>query len=292
MYKSLKRVRVGVSVVFAALLTWGILDAGFGLTRFGALLLKAQLVPAILAGSMAWLVAWIVITLLVGRVYCSSVCPMGTLQDAGGYLGRHLSRGAGRRYRYCPPMNGLRFPIPVIAGACLLLGVSSMVEATDPYSLYRKIVLAVCRPAAIGLGSLALASVVALAISAVAWKRGRLLCNTACPVGGLLGLLSRNPIYRVDINTDKCIHCGKCEDVCKSCCIDLKDHVVDNSRCVMCMDCTTVCPNEAITVRRGRHTLSLPMMQPTCTMQNMPCRAHNPAVRGCNTSDENPSKKD
>ena len=261
MYKTLKRIRVGVSVAYLALLTWAILDAVFGVSRLGVFLVRVQLVPAILIGSMGCLVTWIVITLIVGRVYCSSVCPLGTLQDIGAHLGRRLSKGAAGRYHYTPPMNGLRFPIPVIVGACLLIGVTAVVEATDPFTIYKKIMLAICRPAAIGFGSLALAGVILLAISAVAWRCGRLLCNTVCPAGGFLGLLSRQPIYRVDINTDKCIHCGKCEDVCKSCCIDLKDHVVDNSRCVMCMNCTSICPNEAITVRRGRHTLSLPMMQ-------------------------------
>lgn len=261
MYKTLKRIRIGVSVAYLALLTWAILDAAFGVTRIGALLMRVQLVPAILIGSMAWLVTWIVITLIVGRVYCSSVCPLGTLQDAAAHLGRRLGKGASKRYRYCAPMNSLRFPIPVIVGACLLIGVTAVVEATDPYTIYKKIILAISRPAAISLGSLALAIVLLFVISTVAWKRGRLLCNTVCPAGGFLGLLSRQPIYRVDINTDKCIHCGKCEDVCKSSCIDLKDHVVDNSRCVMCMNCTSICPNEAIIVRRGRHTLSLPMMQ-------------------------------
>ncbi len=261
MYRTLKRVRVGLSIAFIALLTWAILDAEFGVTRLGVFLMRVQLVPAILMGSMAWLVTWIVITLIFGRIYCSSVCPLGTLQDVGAHMGRRLSKGASKRYRYSPPMNGLRFPIPVIVGACLLIGLTAVVEATDPYTIYKKIMLAICRPAAIGLGSLALAVILLFVISILAWKRGRLLCNTVCPAGGFLSLLSRQPIYRVDINTDKCIHCGKCEDVCKSCCINLQDHVVDISRCVMCMNCTSICPNEAIIVRRGRHTLSLPMMQ-------------------------------
>lgn len=261
MYRRLRLARIILSVVFWTLLTWSVLDSAFGMTRFGLWLTRVQLVPAILTGAVAWLVVWVIITLTVGRVYCSTVCPLGTVQDVGAHLGRRLSKGAGRRYSYTDPMNALRFPIPVMVGAALIMGLTSVVEATDPYSIYRKALLALCRPTAIAAGSVALSAAVLLLISLVAWNRGRLLCNTVCPAGGLLSLLARQPIYRVDINTDKCIHCGKCEDVCKSGCINLRDCVVDCSRCVMCMDCTAVCPNSAITVRRGRHTLSIPMMQ-------------------------------
>lgn len=259
-YRMLRRLRVCLSVVFLVVLTVAIADAGFGVTRFGLWLREVQLIPAIVLGAGMWLVLWVVLTLLFGRVYCSSVCPLGTVQDMAAHLGRRFSKGEGRRYRYSPPVNVLRFTVPVIVGICLFAGFTIVLEVTDPYTIYYNMVQAVARPASIALGSLLLSGVLLVAVCAIAWRKGRILCNTVCPAGGMLGLLGRQPIYRVDINTDKCIHCGRCEDVCKSACIDLKDCVVDNSRCVMCIDCTAVCPNDAITIRRGRYRLSTPMM--------------------------------
>ncbi len=268
MYRKIKRIRVAVSIVYLALLTLAVIDAAFSLTPFGQWLLHVQLIPAILAGAVAWLMVWVVITLSLGRVYCSTVCPLGTVQDMAARLGRRFSKGAGKRYRYSPPIDSLRFPIPVIVAACLLAGLTKVVEATDPFTIYSKIAIAVVRPLAIGTGGVAAAIAVLLIICVTAWCKGRLICNTVCPAGGLLGLLGRKPVYAVDINTDKCIHCGKCEDVCKSSCIDLRDCVVDNSRCVMCMNCTAICPSDAITVRRGHHQLSIPMMQRTSPSMN------------------------
>lgn len=263
MYRKIRFIRVAVSIVFLALLTLAVIDSTFALTPVGRWLLQVQLIPAILGGAVAWLVLWVVLTLSIGRVYCSTVCPLGTVQDIAAHFGRRFSKGAGRRYSYSPPVDVLRFPIPAIVAACLFTGLTKVVEATDPTTIYTKIVLALARPLAIGFGGVAAAMAVLLVVCAMAWRKGRLICNTVCPAGGLLGLLGRKPVYGVDINTDKCIHCGKCEDVCKSSCINLRDCVVDNSRCVMCMDCTAICPNDAITVRRGHHQLSIPMMQST-----------------------------
>lgn len=268
MYRRIKRIRVIVSVVYLVLLTLAVIDTGFAITPFGRRILQVQLIPAILAGAAAWIMVWVVVTLSFGRVYCSTVCPLGTVQDIAAHLGRRLSKGAAKRYHYAPPSDSMRFPIPVIVAACLFAGLTKVVEATDPFTIYAKIAVAVARPLVISLGGAAIALLVLMIISAVAWKKGRLICNTVCPAGGLLGLLGRKPVYAVDINTDKCIHCGKCEDVCKSSCIDLRDCVVDNSRCVMCMNCTAICPNDAITVRRGRHQLSIPMMQRTTPSMN------------------------
>lgn len=261
MYKRLKLWRVIISVTFLVLLTLTILDVEFGVTALGRLLVETQLVPAILVGAAGWIVLWVLLTLSFGRIYCSTVCPMGTLQDAAAWLGVKSKPTSKKRYQYHPSVNAKRLPIPIIVGVCLFLGFSIVVEYTDPFYIYSRMVYVFMHVFSIAIGSIFAALIVLFGVSGVAFMRGRLICNTICPIGGLLGLLSRNPIYRVDINTDKCIHCGKCEDVCKSECINLHTCVVDNTRCVMCQNCTAICPNDAIVVRRGKYKLATPLMR-------------------------------
>lgn len=258
-----RKVRIVISVAFAVAIAWITIDASLGLTRLGAWVLHAQIVPAALAGSAFWLVLWLLITLTYGRIYCSSACPLGTAMDAVSRLRRMYPSKIKYRYRYLPPFNGLRYPIAAAVCLCLCIGLTAIVELTDPTYIYRDIVLAIAKPLAITSGSLSLAIVCALIIAWASWKSGRILCNTVCPLGGVLGALSLNPVYRIEIDTDKCIHCGKCEEVCKASCIDLNLCTVDNSRCVRCFNCSAVCPNEAIALRRGRLPLSTSMMQPT-----------------------------
>jgi len=76
------------------------------------------------------------------------------------------------------------------------------------------------------------------------WK-GRLYCNTVCPVGTLLGLVSKKSLYQVRFDAG-CNQCGKCMFVCKSQCIDIKKREVDFSRCVGCANCIKSCDKNAI----------------------------------------------
>jgi len=146
-----------------------------------------------------------------------------------------------------------------------MFGISFVVGIFDPAAAYSRIVVYLGRPlagaATFSIGAAAIAIATLAAASIIPPARGRLLCNTVCPVGTLLGGMSRFSLYRIDINTDKCTGCGLCTARCKAECIDPSAHTVDTSRCVMCFDCTAACPNSAITLRRGRHRLQIPMLQ-------------------------------
>ncbi|WP_286156133.1 4Fe-4S binding protein, partial [Parabacteroides goldsteinii] len=91
----------------------------------------------------------------------------------------------------------------------------------------------------------ALATLVVLVV--LAWRNGRTYCNTICPVGTVLGFISRYSLYRVTIDTDKCNSCGLCARQCKAACIDSKEHKIDGSRCVACMNCLDACRKNALT---------------------------------------------
>lgn len=86
-----------------------------------------------------------------------------------------------------------------------------------------------------------------LVIFFLAWRSGRTYCNTICPVGTVLGLVSRYSLFRPTIATEKCTSCGLCSRQCKASCIDSKSHTIDHSRCVTCMNCLEVCNRNAIT---------------------------------------------
>lgn len=220
---------------------------------------KLQIIPAIVACASLWLGIWLAVTLLLGRIYCSTVCPTGALIDL---ISRISKKRKGTHFTYSQPMIRLRVSAVAIIIICVLFGLSAVLSIFDPYSTFTRIVAAISRPLAIGLSGLLVAIGTLTAIALVSWRRGRLLCNTICPVGTLLGMVSKYSVYHADINTDLCVNCGKCADKCPSECINLQDHVIDLTRCVVCFDCMPECPNNAITYRRGRHQLTMPMMQP------------------------------
>lgn len=280
-YRMLLWLRIAVSllaiVVVTATVAWGV-------TRFPVLyewVDRVQIVPAAIRFSMVTFVVWLLVTLIFGRVYCSSVCPLGTLQDVASRVVRMGKKK--RPYRYAPPRTLWRYTMLVVMLACLLAGFWLAVGLLDPYELYVRFCTDTFAPVqragvdaavCMGLGdrdfvpilltsfaATALSALLLLAVLIIAARSGRIICNTVCPVGTTMGLISRYAVWQMDIDTDLCTQCRKCEAVCKASCINLTDHVVDGSRCVMCMNCVNVCDDDAINYTWRRKQLADPMMQ-------------------------------
>ncbi len=230
-----------------------------------------QWLPAAMAFSMTICIAWLVVTLIFGRIYCSSVCPLGTVQDISAHLGcRSRARGVTRGwYHYKTPMSVLRNAVVIITFVSLLVGITFVASFIDPSSIFHRTCVNILRPIIHGTPPWVTGTVTGFILSlcltgvviVMSWKRGRMWCNTFCPVGTALGYVSRHAVMRIDIDTDRCTQCRKCEYVCKAECIDLTSHVVDGSRCINCFNCLSVCDDDAIHYTYTRKQLSIPMMQ-------------------------------
>lgn len=224
--------------------------------------MRWQIVPAIFACAGAWLLLWLALTVLAGRLYCSIACPMGVVMDVAARLRRRRPA-----YFYRPGRRRLRRSVLIVTAASALAGVPLLLSLLDPAAAFSRMVTMTLgplfRPMAVSLAGLLVALLTAAVVGWVAYRRrGRLLCNTICPVGALLAEISPYAIYRIDINTDVCVGCGLCTARCKAECIDPSAHTVDAARCVMCFDCLASCPTGAIGLRRTRHQLQMPMLQP------------------------------
>lgn len=247
-------VRITVEACAAFFITAALLHYGVHCTLVGKWLESMQLIPAAFALTLPVLAFWLGVTLMFGRIYCSTVCPLGALIDL---LSR--TRPAQKIYRHRRAANLLRGLSVAICAILLSTGWLFPRQWLEPFGLYASIVENLTA-GSVTLAALASAAIVGV-LACVAYRRGRLFCNSLCPLGGLLGYFSRRSAFHIDIDTDRCIQCRKCADVCKAECIDLNDHVADMSRCVVCFNCLPVCPNDAIAYTLSRHTLSTPLMQ-------------------------------
>lgn len=275
--KVLRWSRIAVAIIAAALLTCVLASFGMKMPRIAGFLAKIQFIPAAFAFSLSTIVVWLIVTIIFGRLYCSTVCPLGTFQDLLARLPRLGHFPSRRRYHYSVPMTPLRNISLFVVVVSVLLGVSVITTLFDPYSIYSRFSVYVLKPlwgltynlfaskpvvlAAASAAGITVALVTMAVIGWLAARHGRTFCNTVCPVGTSLGYISRYSVFRIDINTDKCIQCRECEHVCKSHCIDMVSHVIDSSRCVVCFDCLPVCPNDAIHYTTNRHQLSIPLMR-------------------------------
>ncbi len=273
----LRKIRIVLAAVFYTAITLLFLDFTGSIHSYLGWMAKIQFLPALLAMNIAIVLALILLTLLMGRVYCSIICPLGVMQDIFGYFGR-MSRK--NRYSYSPAKNMLRYTILIIFIVAMIAGAGSAVALLAPYSAYGRIAQNLLSPIWLagnnllayvaeradsyafytapvwirGTTTFAIAAVTLLVIGILAWRGGRTYCNTICPVGTILGILSRFSLLRPTIDTSKCNSCGLCSRGCKASCIDSKNHSIDYSRCVACMNCLENCKKGAITYSMTKRT--------------------------------------
>lgn len=268
----LRKIRIILATVFLAGITLLFLDFTGTIHCLTGWMAKIQFLPAVLALNVVVIVFLILLTLICGRIYCSVICPLGIMQDIIAWFGKKAKKN---RYAYSAAKNWLRYGMLAVFVAALVAGASSIVSLLAPYSAFGRIAsnllapvygwcnnllawgaeqadsLAFYRTEVSTGGTLmvAVAAVTLVLLFILAWRNGRTYCNTICPVGTVLGFLSRWSWLKPVIDTSKCVNCRLCERNCKSACINTAEHSIDYSRCVACMDCINKCHSGAISYK-------------------------------------------
>lgn len=267
----LRKIRIAVALIIFVLINLFFLNLTDWMSSDFGLLEKIQFVPAVLASNVIVVLIWLLLTLIFGRVYCSVICPMGVFQDVVAWFSKRGKKNK-NRYTYSPAKTVLRYVVLVVFVASIVLGIAVIPALIEPYGAYGKMVANVFAPVYGWLNNLlasisyalggygfipeqvVLHNVVAIIISVLtfvvigfmAWKWGRTYCNTFCPVGTFLGIISKYSLFKMRIDTDKCKHCKLCGKRCKASCIDTANTKIDYSRCVACFDCIDNCEFGAI----------------------------------------------
>ncbi len=260
----LRKIRILLATVFFAGLSLLFLDFTGTLHHWLSWMAKTQALEAVLALNVVVIGLLAVLTLTLGRIYCSVICPLGVLQDVFGWLGKRHKKN---RYSYSAGLPWLRYSMLAIFLVAMAAGIGSVVQLLAPYSAFGRIMAMIFQPLwKIGNNILAsfaetmdsyafysvdvwmksmpvliIAVLTLVLLFVLAWRGGRTYCNTICPVGTVLSLLARLSWLKIRFDAEKCRNCSACSKNCKAACIDYKTHTVDYSRCVVCGDCLESC---------------------------------------------------
>ena len=238
----LRKIRIILAAVFFIAITVLFLDPAGVVYEWLGWTAKAQFLPAILSLNLLVIILTVIVTLVLGRVYCSVICPLGVFQDiVSNISGRR--KGKKNRFTSSKEVAWLRYSVWVLFFLAVIFGVQAFVALIEPYSAFGRIVTSIKHPM---LPTVIIAALTLVVIAFLAWKNGRTWCNTICPVGTLLSFFSRCAMFRPVIDTEKCKDCKTCEKRCKASCIDIASHKVDYNRCVACFDCIDNCKFDAL----------------------------------------------
>lgn len=215
----------------------------------------------------------VVLTLILGRVFCGWVCPLGTINSMIGFKTEKQWRDWHRVKYYILvfiiassvftlQIVGILDPIALLIRSISIgiepafnnairsffdafynMDVPLITTASEAvYNIFKKTVLAFKQPvfrqevfiAAIFLGILALNLV-----------SRRFWCNNICPLGALLGILSRFSLLKRFVSA-KCNECGACGKVCHGRAVPDMQGLWRQSECLYCFNCKSVCPEDAV----------------------------------------------
>lgn len=183
---------------------------------------------------MAFIAALLILAILLGRVFCGWVCPLGSLIEALDFIFSPLRRrNPVALGRYPKRKLLVRYPVSLLLLGAVLVTVFTRAPVLQ--FLHPNIwIIRIFSLTTVGLVFLALLLLFSL------FAR-RLWCTYLCPLGALYGLLARIPLFRLRISA--CSSCGRC-DRCPTEAANYEEREILVHQCLVCFDYEAGCPTE------------------------------------------------
>ena len=237
---------------------------------------------------LLWSLIILLPTLFLGRFFCGWICPLGTLQHFVGNMRSEAKQGKRRiesnRYKRWQTIKY----IVLIAGLVSAAFGSMVIGWLDPISLLARSIGLSMLPAlnyavrgalapleqshvaaikAAGNGIHAVLAVFVLDFRQAHFAQGlalgilfmvilfaslrvtRLWCRSICPLGALLGAVSRWSILGLQKDPESCDNCDRCLLHCQGGDDPIGSAPWRKSECLLCMNCVGSCPNHGLRFR-------------------------------------------
>ncbi len=237
---------------------------------------------------LLWSLVILLPTLLLGRFFCGWICPMGTLQHFVGNMPSEAKRGKQRieanRYKRWQTVKY----VVLLAGLVAACFGSMAIGWLDPFSLLvRSIGLSILPAFNIATRALLaplegshvgaikatggtihavlqffvldfrqahfaqglVLGILFVVILAASLRVTRFWCRSICPLGALLGAVSRWSVLGLHKDSDSCDKCNRCLMHCQGGDDPIGGVPWRKAECLMCMNCVGSCPHNSLVFR-------------------------------------------
>ncbi|MBW1847794.1 MAG: 4Fe-4S dicluster domain-containing protein [Deltaproteobacteria bacterium] len=228
----------------------------------------------------------VIITMLFGRAFCGFICPFGTIHNMVGMTKPALKGKRRIDGNEKSSIQKVKYFIlfTIIIAALFGLNVAGIM---DPFSfLFRSLALGVFPGIGIGLKELfdimARSDIKILNLSSYAaevfvspvfgygyksfqtgWLIGTLFlfilflnrirprfwCRVLCPLGAMLGIVSKFSIMKLEKDTEKCTDCKLCVKHCQGAASPIPGKQWESAECLSCFNCFNICPEDVISFK-------------------------------------------
>lgn len=219
----------------------------------------------------------VILTIILGRVFCGWICPFGTINHIIGLFRSKLSMK--KQVDVQKPSKYMKIKYIILA---VIVGISIAGSAfgsiLDPFSLLTKGISLIFFPIIgqslhsmnqsdngyIQAGYYFISDVFTgfkpyytnhsfwigilfFIIILLNIFVPRLWCRFLCPLGAMLSIIGKFNLFKIKRDEDKCTHCLKCVPKCQGACSPDENWI--KNECLTCLNCVVSCPENALSTK-------------------------------------------
>lgn len=191
----------------------------------------------------------IIVSIILRRSFCSWICPVATVSEYAWKIGYKIFK------RNIHPPKWLDVVLRSVKYLLLSFFLYSIAVSMSPEAMnafiasdYHKMADVRMLDFFLHISPFALCVLLFLLVISFVFKNP--FCRYLCPYGALLGLVAIPSPLKVTRNTESCVSCGICSQVCPSHIDVMRKKSVMSPECIGCWRCVSHCRfNQALTIR-------------------------------------------
>lgn len=192
--------------------------------------------------SLIELITIFILTVILGRFFCSFICAFGTLNDLIHAVGKNIFK---INFKLDKKIDYFLKYIKYIVLIALIIFSwtmgSNIFKNADPWDAFARLISFQQIT-----GNLILEFVILIIIAMGAIFIERFFCRYLCPLGAVLKLISKISPFKIKKPNEKCGNCRLCTNNCSMGLSLYKYNSVHNGECINCLKCIEICPRRNV----------------------------------------------